>query len=131
MVLRSSPPSPNPAGKQPVSQSSLHAASRIASSLSRLCHGIQGKLQSPTAQGRGNLIIEYPGATEECVSIVGSHLDVVSANPEAWVSRPGELTSPGGAGTAVVGGPSVTRSAGVPRSLSQRRLICRRWIPSS
>eukprot|EP00951_Prasinocladus_malaysianus_P025671 scaffold225803_cov38-Prasinocladus_malaysianus.AAC.1 len=36
------------------------------------------------AQGRGNLIVEYPGTTADCISVVGCHLDVVSANPEAW-----------------------------------------------
>lgn len=36
-------------------------------------------------EGRGNIIIEYPGQENgETVSFAGCHLDVVSANPEAW-----------------------------------------------
>ena len=33
-------------------------------------------------EGRGNVIIKYPGATADSVAFVGSHLDVVPANPE-------------------------------------------------
>mmetsp|Transcript_8132 Transcript_8132/g.23335 ORF Transcript_8132/g.23335 Transcript_8132/m.23335 type:complete len:446 (-) Transcript_8132:440-1777(-) len=46
-------------------------------------------------EGRGNLIIEYPGSSENCVSIVGSHLDVVSANPESWDMDPFKMTRDG------------------------------------
>ena len=36
--------------------------------------------------GRGHLIIRYPGAdSAKVVSFVGSHMDVVPADPSAWV----------------------------------------------
>ena len=38
--------------------------------------------------GRGNLVVRYPGATEDSVAFVGSHLDVVPANPEGWERDP-------------------------------------------
>lgn len=39
------------------------------------------------AEGRGNIIVEYPGREEgKVVSFVGCHLDVVTANPQDWVS---------------------------------------------
>jgi acetylornithine deacetylase len=34
--------------------------------------------------GRTNVKITYPGTTSKTVSLVGSHLDVVPANPEDW-----------------------------------------------
>lgn len=39
-------------------------------------------------EGRGNLIVEYPGTASDgqVVSFVGSHMDVVTANPDDWVS---------------------------------------------
>ena len=44
--------------------------------------------------GRGNVLIEYPSANENAsyVSFVGSHLDVVPANPDEWDFNPFELT---------------------------------------
>jgi acetylornithine deacetylase len=49
------------------------------------------------AEGRGNLIIRYPGTGSETdvLSFVGSHLDVVPANPEAWEVDPFSLTVDG------------------------------------
>lgn len=41
--------------------------------------------------GRGNILIEYPGSTKKTVSFVGSHLDVVPANPEQWKRDPFKL----------------------------------------
>lgn len=41
--------------------------------------------------GRGNVVMTYPGKTSRCVSFVGSHLDVVPANPETWDRNPFEL----------------------------------------
>jgi acetylornithine deacetylase len=36
-------------------------------------------------QGRGNIIVEYPGQPGGGImSLVGAHLDVVTANPDAW-----------------------------------------------
>ena len=35
-------------------------------------------------EGRGNIIIKYPGTTDEVVSFIGSHLDVVPADPKNW-----------------------------------------------
>lgn len=38
-------------------------------------------------EGRGNLIVEYPGTVPgKVLSFVGSHMDVVTANPDDWVS---------------------------------------------
>lgn len=42
--------------------------------------------------GRGNLIVEYPGSTDKVVSFVGSHLDVVTADPSTWDRDPFKLT---------------------------------------
>eukprot|EP01084_Bolivina_argentea_P267867 454831_1 len=42
--------------------------------------------------GRGNIIIKYPGQGHETVSFVGSHMDVVPANPEEWTVDPFKLT---------------------------------------
>ena len=44
-------------------------------------------------EGRGNLILEYsPDGAEGTVAFVGSHLDVVPANPETWERNPFKLT---------------------------------------
>jgi len=45
--------------------------------------------------GRGNLIVKYKGTTDQTVSLVGSHLDVVPANPETWDRNPFELSREG------------------------------------
>ena len=39
-------------------------------------------------EGRGNVIIKYPGTTDKCISFVGSHLDVVPADPSGWERNP-------------------------------------------
>ena len=46
-------------------------------------------------EGRGNVIITYPGATDASVAFVGSHMDVVPANPETWKRDPFKLTVEG------------------------------------
>ena len=46
-------------------------------------------------EGRGNLIITYPGSTDKTCGFVGSHLDVVPATPETWDFPPFELTRDG------------------------------------
>jgi acetylornithine deacetylase len=47
-------------------------------------------------EGRGNLIIKYPGTEAgKVVSFVGSHLDVVPANKEEWQRDPFKLTIEG------------------------------------
>lgn len=43
------------------------------------------------AEGRGNLILTYPGKTSRTVAFVGAHLDVVPANPTEWQRSPFEL----------------------------------------
>ncbi|GBG90733.1 hypothetical protein CBR_g51240 [Chara braunii] len=44
-------------------------------------------------EGRGNLIIEYPGTDpERIVSFVGCHMDVVTANPDQWDFDPFSLS---------------------------------------
>ena len=43
-------------------------------------------------EGRGNVIIGYtPDGAEGTVAFVGSHLDVVPANPETWERNPFKL----------------------------------------
>jgi acetylornithine deacetylase len=44
---------------------------------------------------RGNLIIKYPGTGSEVCSFVGSHLDVVPADPAGWKRDPFKLTIEG------------------------------------
>lgn len=46
-------------------------------------------------QGRGNLIIRLPGTGNETLAFVGSHMDVVPANPESWERNPFELSVEG------------------------------------
>lgn len=47
-------------------------------------------------EGRGNIIVEYPGEPGGgCVSIVGAHMDVVTANPETWSFDPFKLSVEG------------------------------------
>ncbi|XP_055821086.1 acetylornithine deacetylase-like [Solanum dulcamara] len=42
---------------------------------------------------RGNLIVEYPGTeSDKVVSFVGMHMDVVTANPDAWEFDPFSLS---------------------------------------
>ena len=44
-------------------------------------------------EGRGNLILEYcPEGASGAVVFMGSHLDVVPANPETWERNPFKLT---------------------------------------
>ena len=43
------------------------------------------------AEGRGNLILTYPGKTNRAVAFVGAHLDVVPADPAEWQRPPFEL----------------------------------------
>lgn len=43
-------------------------------------------------EGRGNLILQYsPEGAEGTVTFMGSHLDVVPANPETWERNPFKL----------------------------------------
>jgi acetylornithine deacetylase len=47
-------------------------------------------------EGRGNVIIEYPGTqADQIVSFIGSHLDVVTADPSTWDKDPFKLTIEG------------------------------------
>jgi acetylornithine deacetylase len=46
-------------------------------------------------EGRGNVIIKYPGTTDKIVSFVGSHFDVVPADPVGWSRDPFKLTIEG------------------------------------
>ena len=41
--------------------------------------------------GRSNVIVTYPGTTDKVVSFVGSHMDVVFANPDSWERNPFEM----------------------------------------
>ena len=44
-------------------------------------------------EGRGNLILKYsPEGAKGTVAFVGSHLDVVPANPETWKRNPFKLS---------------------------------------
>ncbi|KAK9144498.1 hypothetical protein Sjap_004401 [Stephania japonica] len=49
------------------------------------------------AEGRGNIIVEYPGSADEdkVVSFVGSHMDVVPADPNQWNFDPFSLSIDG------------------------------------
>ena len=42
-------------------------------------------------EGRGNVIVKYPGISDKTLAFVGSHMDVVPANPEEWDRNPFEL----------------------------------------
>jgi acetylornithine deacetylase len=46
-------------------------------------------------EGRGNVIIKYPGTTDKVCSFVGSHLDVVPADPKGWSRYPFKLEREG------------------------------------
>ena len=46
-------------------------------------------------EGRGNVIITYPGEGEGSVAFVGAHMDVVPANPENWSRDPFALSVEG------------------------------------
>jgi acetylornithine deacetylase len=49
-------------------------------------------------EGRGNIIVEYPGqdtGASGVISFVGAHMDVVTANPELWEFDPFTLTRDG------------------------------------
>ncbi|CAE7939818.1 unnamed protein product [Symbiodinium sp. KB8] len=45
--------------------------------------------------GRSNLKVTYPGSGKETTAFVGSHFDVVPADPEAWSKDPFQLTVEG------------------------------------
>ena len=47
------------------------------------------------AEGRGNVIITYKGTGSGSIAFVGSHMDVVPANPETWKRDPFKLTVEG------------------------------------
>jgi len=50
------------------------------------------KVETPCyTKGRSNVLITYPGTGDKCLSFVGSHLDVVPANPETWERPPFEM----------------------------------------
>jgi acetylornithine deacetylase len=46
-------------------------------------------------EGRSNLIFTYAGTTDKIVSFVGSHMDVVPANPSGWDRDPFQLVIEG------------------------------------
>lgn len=46
-------------------------------------------------EGRGNLIIKYPGTTDAVCSFVGSHMDVVPADRTSWERNPFQLIQEG------------------------------------
>lgn len=46
-------------------------------------------------ENRGNVVIRYPGTTDHVCSFVGSHLDVVPADPKGWERDPFKLTREG------------------------------------
>ena len=46
-------------------------------------------------EGRSNLILTYPGTTNKIVSFVGSHMDVVPANPAGWDRDPFKMVREG------------------------------------
>lgn len=47
-------------------------------------------------EGRGNLVIRYPGTSpDKIISFIGSHLDVVPADPKGWERNPFKLKREG------------------------------------
>lgn len=53
-----------------------------------LDHGLESQI-FPTAPGRGNLVVRYPGRDHSLPAIILlSHLDVVPADPSAWEHPP-------------------------------------------
>ena len=44
-------------------------------------------------EGRGNVIVSYRGTGDKTVAFVGSHLDVVPANPENWERDPFQVSN--------------------------------------
>ncbi|RHY75110.1 hypothetical protein DYB30_013119, partial [Aphanomyces astaci] len=48
-------------------------------------------------EGRGHLILKYAGTSkaDETINLVGSHMDVVPANPEGWERDPFTLSVEG------------------------------------
>jgi len=46
-------------------------------------------------EGRTNVKITYPGEGKGCIGFIGSHLDVVPANPEEWERDPFVMTVEG------------------------------------
>lgn len=46
--------------------------------------------------GRSNLKVTYPGSTDKTIAFVGSHFDVVPADPSTWDKDPFELTEEDG-----------------------------------
>ena len=46
-------------------------------------------------EGRSNLIVKYPGTGDSICSFVGSHMDVVPADPSGWERDPFSLTIEG------------------------------------
>lgn len=54
------------------------------------------KVQQITfVEGRSNVMVQYPGTGEGVISLVGAHMDVVTANPETWSFDPFHLTRDG------------------------------------
>mmetsp|Transcript_6748 Transcript_6748/g.12459 ORF Transcript_6748/g.12459 Transcript_6748/m.12459 type:complete len:503 (+) Transcript_6748:60-1568(+) len=47
------------------------------------------------AKGRGNVIIKYKGTGPKTIGMIGSHLDVVPANPDTWERDPFKLFKEG------------------------------------
>lgn len=46
-------------------------------------------------EGRSNVMVEYPGTGDAVISLVGCHMDVVTANPDSWSFDPFKLTRDG------------------------------------
>jgi acetylornithine deacetylase len=82
-------------------------------------------------EGRGNLIIKYPGTGDEVCSFVGSHMDVVPANPEGWEHDPFKLVVEGdtlyGRGTTDCLG-HVAMLTNLLASLGQKKPVLKRSI---
>eukprot|EP01105_Mastigella_eilhardi_P010279 TRINITY_DN2402_c1_g1_i2.p1 TRINITY_DN2402_c1_g1~~TRINITY_DN2402_c1_g1_i2.p1 ORF type:complete len:408 (-),score=85.66 TRINITY_DN2402_c1_g1_i2:857-2080(-) len=86
-------------------------------------HGGPLKLNRVTfVPGRGNLFIEYPAAasTDRVVTIAGSHLDVVPADPAQWTCDPFQLTCTAEASS----GKHILRGRGVTDCLGHCALLC-------
>lgn len=55
------------------------------------CNMITCSQRITFVEGRGNIIVRYPGTASATTSFVGSHMDVVPADPAGWDRNPFKL----------------------------------------
>lgn len=82
----------NPPAHVPCESKAIAVVRKVLDPLSTEHGGLLKITQVEYKPGRGNLIVEYPGSSDKVVSFVGSHLDVVTADPATWDRDPFKLT---------------------------------------